>query len=353
MQFMVDMCRTYDDAFRIRLATTYIYVFNRPDMIHEVLAKQANRFHKDRIQKKLLGRFIGNGLTINDGEPWKRQRRLIQPAFHAKRLNLYMQEMIDQIVHMMSDWQDGSIIEIHQEMTKVTLNIVAKVLFGADVAAAHTIASPELYAAIAIFFEKTVGQQAIPFLIPSWLPTSSNRTLQHVKKMSNRLVLNIIHKRRAVREQTDDLLSMLLLARDEDGSQMTDTQIRDEVLTILIAGQHTTANALTWTWYLLSQHPECEAQLLEEIDRVLGKRLPTMEDFQHLRYADMVLKEALRLYPSAWLMSRQATEDVIVGGYHVPKGTIVAMSPYVLHRDPRWFEQPEQFRPERFSEENE
>jgi len=331
----------------------YIYATCNPDLMNEVLVKQASKFKKDRIQIAMLRRFLGNGLTANEGESWRRQRRLIQPAFHSSHHNSYVRKMVEKIAQMRESWENSSIIELHQEMVKVTLHIVTEVLFGADAASTHTVASPEVYAAMDAFMKRTIAQQVIPITPPSWLPNLFSRSLQRMTDATDKLILDIIQQRRAAKESADDLLTMLLQARDEDGSQMTDQQVHDEVLTLLMAGHDTTANSLSWTWYLLAQNPECQAQLREEVDRVLDGRLPTIADLQDLHYTNMIVKESLRLYPSVWLLGRQALEDVTIGNYQLAKDSIVIMSPYVLHRDPRWFDEPERFLPERFTEENE
>jgi len=347
LHFLLDTPRTYGDIVRLRFGTTTLYTISHPDMVHDVLAKHVNKFYKDKFQKTMVGRFLGyEGLSMSDGDAWKHQRQLVQPAFHNKRVNSYVQEMVNQIAQMMSDWQDGSIRDIHQDMRKVTLSIVAKALFGADAAIANTLASPAMYAAMGAYIEKTI-------ISPSWLPTPPDRTLREITEVAHRAVRGIIHERRTSEKHKNDLLSILLSAQDEDSMQMTDTQLHDQVLNLLVSGHETTASSLTWTWYLLSQYPDCATRLFEEVDRVLDGRLPTFEDIQHLRYTTMILKEALRLYPPVWLLGREALEEVVVGGYGLKKGSIVIMSPYVLHHDARWFEQPERFLPERFSEENE
>ncbi len=319
-----------------------------PDLSHEILAKQAQAFEKDPITRRSLGRIIHKGLTVDEGESWQRQRRLMQPAFHVSRINTYIQMMVHYTEQMLESWQEGEIFDINQELIALTLRIVAQALFGTDVMASASQVSKSMAS-----LEESFTKEALSPPIPYWLPTPHNLSVNRVLQGLDTLVRRIIAEHRSSGKDTGDLLSMLLLAQDEDGSQMSIQQVRDEVMTLLLAGHETTANALVWACYLLSQHPEVAQKLREEVDTILGQRAPTLEDLPHLQYVDMVIKETLRVYPPAWILGRQAMQDITLGGYRVGKGTMVFVSPYVQHHDPRWFEQPDEFRPERFSEENE
>jgi cytochrome P450 len=249
---------------------------------------------------------------------------------------------------MLAGWREGEVFDINQELIALTLRIVAQALFGTDVMEATSQVSKSM-----AFLEESFTKESSSLPVPYWLPTPHNLAVNRVLHALDTLVKSIIAEHRSTGKDTGDLLSMLLLAQDEDGSQMSDQQLHDEVLTLLLAGHETTANALVWACYLLSQHPEVAQKLHDEVDTVLGQRAPTLEDLPRLQYVDMVIKETLRIYPPAWILGRQAVQDVELGGYEIQKGSMAFVSPYIQHHDPRWFEQPEEFRPERFSEENE
>jgi cytochrome P450 len=348
LEFLQNSAQRYGDVFRLRFAFLSSYLFTHPDVSHEILAKQAQAFEKDPITCRSLGRIIHQGLTVNKGEPWKRQRRLMQPAFHVSRINTYAQMMVQYTEQMMASWREGEIFDINQELIALTLRIVAQALFGTDVMESASQVSKSM-----AFLEESFAKESLSLPIPYWLPTPHNLAVNRVLQGLDTLVRRIIAEHRSTGKDRGDLLSLLLLAQDEDGSQMSDQQLHEEVLTLLLGGHETTANALVWACYLLSQHPEVAQKLREEVDTVLGQRAPTLEDFPRLQYVDMVIKETLRVYPPAWILGRQAMQDVELGEYQVRKGTMVFVSPYVQHHDPRWFEEPEAFHPERFSEENE
>ena len=348
LEFLQNSAQRYGDVFRLRFAFLSSYLFTHPDVSYEILARQAQAFEKDPITRRSLGRIIHQGLTVNEGEPWKRQRRLMQPAFHVSRINTYVQMMVQYTAQMLAGWREGEIFDINQELIALTLRIVAQALFGTDVMESASQVSKSM-----AFLEESFAKESLSLPIPYWLPTPHNLAVNRVLQGLDILVRRIIAEHRSTGRDTGDLLSLLLLAQDEDGSQMSDQQLHDEVLTLLLGGHETTANALVWACYLLSQHPEVARKLRDEVDAVLGQRAPTLEDLPRLQYVDQVIKETLRIYPPAWILGRQAMQDVELGGYHVRKGTMVFVSPYVQHHDPRWFEEPEAFRPERFSEENE
>ena len=348
LELLQNSTRIYGDIFRLRFAFLSSYLFMHPDASHEILARQAQGFEKDPITQRSLGRIIHKGLTVNEGEPWKRQRRLMQPAFHVSRINSYVQMMVQYTEQMLARWRDGELFDINQELIALTLRIVAQALFGIDVMESAGQVSKSM-----AFLEESFTRESLSVPIPYWLPTPHNLAVNRVLQGLNSLVGRIIDEHQAMGKDTGDLLSMLLFAQDEDGSQMSDQQVHDEVLTLLLGGHETTANALVWACYLLSQHPDVVQKLHDEVDTVLGQRAPTLEDLQRLHYVDMVIKETLRVYPPAWILGRQARQDVVVAGYRISKGSMVFVSPYVQHHDPRWFEEPEAFRPERFSEENE
>ncbi|HWP28608.1 MAG TPA: cytochrome P450, partial [Chloroflexota bacterium] len=273
---------------------------------------------------------------------------LIQPAFHRQQLAAYSEIMVACTEQLLATWRDGEVRDIHQEMMRLTLQIVARALFGADVADEAAVVDEALRVALERFGTRL---SSLAFLLPDTLPTPDNWGFLRAARRLDAIVYRIIAARRASGADRGDLLSILLRARDEaDGGGMTDRQLHDEVMTLLLAGHETTAIALSWTWYLLSQHPAVEARLLAELQAVLGGRAPTAEDLPRLPYTEWVLWEALRLYPPAWALAREAVQDCEIGGYPVPAGTIVVMSQWLLHRDPRYFDAPERFLPERWAD---
>ena len=295
-------------------------------------------------------RLLGEGLLTSENPLHTRQRRLAQPAFHKQRIASYASLMVDYAErHQRERWKDGQTLDVSQEMMHLTLAIVGKTLFDTDTEREAEEVRAALSATMVSFTR---------FLMPfaellDHLPLPSTRRFQEARSRLDTIIYRMIDERRKSGADRGDLLSMLLMAQDEegDGGGMTDEQLRDEAMTIFLAGHETTANALTWTWYLLSQHPEVETRLHEEVDSVLAGRRPTVEDLPRLSYTEMVLAEAMRLYPPAWVLGRRALKDYEVGGYRVPAGSLVIMSQYVTHRDERFFPDPLRFDPERWTPE--
>ena len=347
MGFLVNLGNTYGDIAHFRLGPRrHGYMLNNPEYIHSVLVKNASKFNKGPALKRTGGNLVGNGLLSSEGDFHKRQRKLMQPAFHTKRVTSYSEVMVDYTLRMLDTWQAGEQRDMHEEMMKLTLEIVAKTLFDADVSGdAEAIGE-----AVTIGIDAVNERAGRPFALPRWVPTPKNQQRNAAAALLDETISSIIDERRASGEDKGDLLSMLLLAVDEEsGGQMSKEQARAEAMTLFIAGHETTANALAWTWYLLAKHPEVEAKLVAELARVLGGRRPTFEDLAQLPYTEMVLKEAMRLYPPAWLLSRMAMEDVSIGGYDLPKESLIFISPYAMHHDARYFADPERFDPERFA----
>jgi len=342
--FFTHCARTYGDITGMRYYTFRVFFINHPDFIEDVLVTNARKFHKGRVLRanKIL---FGEGLLTSEDSFWLRQRRLAQPAFHRSRIATYAETMVRYTERVLESWRDGEERDIHQEMMRITLQIVGKTLFDADVAKdAHQVGkSLELLLELSADFRRSI-------LIPSWVPTPRNIRKKLAVKKLDKIIYRIIEERRVSGRDAGDLLSMLLVARDEDGSRMTDKQLRDESITLFLAGHETTANALTWTWWLLAQNPAAENKLHAELSSVLSGRAPALDDIAKLKYTEQVLTESLRLYPPAWGTARLAIEDHEIGGYKVPKGTGVSLSQWVMHRDPRWFDAPEEFRPERWED---
>jgi cytochrome P450 len=340
--FLPTLGREYGDIVTMRFYKFRVYYVNHPDYIEEVLVNQARKFIKGRILRANKGLF-GNGLLTSEGDFWLRQRRLAQPAFHRARIAAYAETMVRLAERMLEGWRDGESRDVHAEMMRLTLQIVSKTLFDADVDADVQ----EVNRALEAIMEHNSDFRRL-ILTPSWLPTLRNIRAALATRRLNKIIYRIIGQRRAEGRNAGDLLSMLLHAQDEDGSRMTDRQLRDEVITLFLAGHETTALSLSWTWWLLAQHPQVEAKLHAELDATLGGRTPALEDLPKLRCLDHVVTESMRLYPPAWGMARLAIEDAEIGGYKIRKGSGVSLSQWVVHRDPRWYESPEEFQPERW-----
>lgn len=320
------------------------YVVTDPALIEEVLVTRSKLFIKDRVTRDLAA-VVGNGLLVSDGEFWRRQRRLAQPAFHRERIAGYAAVMVDHAERLADTWREGQVLDIHAAMMRLTLDIVAATLFATDVdgRVADTIADA-LAVIMARFSDPTLS--FFPWLAD--LPLPGNARFEAAIRRIDDVIRGIIAARRRSGVDHGDLLSMLLRARDDEGAQMTDEQLRDEALILFVAGHETTALALSWTWMLLSQHPAAWARLREELDRVLGGRPPTLADLPNLRYTDWVVHESMRLYPPAWSIGREALEDVRLGDVTIPRGGQIWLFQWAAHRDPRHFPHPERFMPERW-----
>jgi cytochrome P450 len=338
----------FGDVVYLRFGPQDVFFLNHPDYIKDVLVTHHQSFMKGRALQRAK-RLLGEGLLTSEGDFHRRQRRLAQPAFHRGRISSYGTVMTDYAARTASRWRDGETLDISQEMMRLTLAIVGKTLFDTDVEAE----ADEIGAALTSVME-LFDFLLLPFSeLLEHFPLPHVRRFQKAKERLDATIYRIIEERRLSDQDRGDLLSMLLAARDEegDGGQMTDLQVRDEVMTLFLAGHETTANAMTWTWYLLSQHPDVEAKLHAELDAVLEGRPPTVEDVPRLRYTEMVLAESMRLYPPAWAIGRLALKDQDIGGYTIPAKALVLLSPYVTHRDARYFPDPVRFDPERWTPE--
>ena len=343
--FFTDCAREYGDVVSLRLAGFPACLLNHPRHFEYVLVTNHRNFIKHSFFWRHVTALFGESLLTSEGDSWLRRRRLAAPAFQHERVAGYGRVMVDYAERRLEGWREGEVRDIHQEMMHLTMEIVTKTLFDIEMAgeaaggvgAAFDMGSAE----IAVRFRR-------PFKIPDAVPLPSNLRYRRAVRRLDELVYGIIKERRRNPSDRGDLLSMLMAARDEDGDAMSDRQLRDEVITLFLAGHETTALALTWTWYLLARHPEKEAKLLSELDRVLGGRAPSVEDMPRLPYAGSVVYESMRLYPPAYAFGREAVADCEIGGYHIPRGTTVFLSPWVMHRDGRFFERPEEFEPERW-----
>jgi cytochrome P450 len=343
--FLTKASREYGDLVYYRFLHQNMYQVNHPDYVREILVANQSNFIKSRaLQRAKI--LLGEGLLTSEGEYHLRQRRLVQPALHRERLARYAAAMSKCAVRAREHWQAGSAMDVSVEMAQLTLAVVAKTLFSADIESE----APEIGAAMT-----SILQLFQVLLMPfseylDKLPLPATRRFEKARARLDATIYGLIAERRKSGADTGDLLSMLLLAQDEDDRavQMSDEQVRDEALTLFLAGHETGANALTWTWFLLSQYPEVERRLHEEIDTVLGNRPPELADLAQLRYAEMILAEALRLYPPAWAIGRKALGDFTLGKFEIPAGSICIVSPFVVQRDAHWFPDPEKFDPERW-----
>ena len=346
LPFFQSLAERYGDISYFRLGPQQAFFFNHPDYIKDILVTNHHNFMKGLALQRAK-RLLGEGLLTSEGDFHRRQRRLAQPAFHRMRVASYAEVMTAYACQTRERWSDGETLDISEEMMRLTLGIVGKTLFDADVVSDAQEVGQAMSVAMDLFNTIT-----LPFYeLLQKLPLPQFRRFDDARLRLDAIIYRLIEERRRGGQDRGDLLSMLLLAQDTegDGGQMTDTQLRDELMTIFLAGHETTSNALTWTWYLLSQNPEVESKLHEEIDEVLAGRLPGFEDVARMKYTEMVLAESMRLYPPAWATGRMALNDFEIGGYRVPKKSLVLMSQYVMHHDPRYFAEPRRFDPERWS----
>jgi cytochrome P450 len=344
--------RQYGDVVRMRFVFSDAYLIYHPDSIKHVLQENNRNYNKDVFTYTMFRPFLGQGLLINDGESWLHQRRLMQPAFHRKRISAYGTIMTDATEKLLERWQSyaqqDSSLDVAEEMMRLTLQIVGKTLFSLDLSDETNTIGASVTTLL-----KLLGNYVYAPFPPIGIPTARNRRLLAANRSLEQVIYRMIAERRRQNTDTGDLLSMLLLARDEEtGQGMNDRQIRDELMTMLLAGHETTANTLAWTWYLLSQHPEVEQLLYTEVDEVLAGALPTVEHLSELKYANMVLEEALRLYPPAPILSRKAIADDELGGYPIPANSMILVSPYAIQHHPNYWPDPERFDPERFTPEH-
>jgi cytochrome P450 len=341
----------YGDVVRYRGGIWHAYLVSHPDDIRHIL-QDNNQNYRKGFSYEVLKPVLGTGLLTNEGDSWLRQRRLAQPAFHRARIARISGVISECIEAMLQRWDartdPEAPVDILPEMIRLTLEVVSRTLLGVQLGT-----EAEQVGQAVRELQAHVNYRATHlFSLPEKYPTPRNRRFHRWLSLLDSIVFRIIERHRTGGATGDDLLSMLLNARDQDsGEGMSDRQLRDEVMTIFLAGHETTATALAWTWYLLSENPEAEARLHAEVDAVLGRRPPAYRDLASLPYARMVLEESMRLYPPAWAVGRFAVDDDEVGGYRLPKGSQVVMSQYVTHRHPQFWDRPEAFDPERFTPE--
>jgi cytochrome P450 len=345
LAFYTRCAREFGDVFTVRFGFRRVWFINHPDLIERVLVTDARNFTKHfglRINRMLLG----YGLLTSEGDFWLRQRRLIQPAFLRERVAGYGPDMVALAERMVSSWHDGETRDVHADMTRLTLEIAAKTMLGVDFTDEAGVGMEAAMADIATTFRSRFYSL---IRLPDFVPTPANVRLRRAVRRLDDTLFGLIEQRRDG-GQGSDLLSILLRARGEGNERMTDRQLRDEAMTLFLAGHDTTALTLSWGLYLLARHPEVTDRLTAELREVLGDRPPTVADIPRLRYTDHVVHEVMRLYPAAYVFGRQTIGPMELGGYTVPARATVLMSQWVMHRDPRYWEDPEAFRPERWAD---
>lgn len=354
LEFYASLARDYGDLAFYRMGGERVFFVNDPRHIKDILVTHNQNFRKGRGLEGTRP-LLGKGLLTNEGESHLRQRRLMQPAFHRDRIAAYAATMVDYAERATAGWVDGSVADISHEMTRLTLSIAGKTLFDVDVEQQ----AAEVRLALRHVME-SFWTAMLPFsALLEHLPVPQLRRARAARARLDRIIYAMIAERRAlgldVLARRTDLLSMLLLATDEGSDQrrtgMSDKQVRDEAMTIFLAGHETTANALAWTWYLLSGAPGVQRRLHEEVDRVLGGRLPAVSDLPDLRYTKRIVTESMRLFPPAWILGRRAIREYPIGGYLAPARSLFLMCQWVTHRDARFFPEPEVFDPDRWTPE--
>ena len=343
LNFLMRLVREHGDIVYLRVVNHPVYILSHPRDIETVLVNRSSNFIKSVFLRESRALF-GGGLLTSEGSLWQRQRRALQPAFHHEHLLFYTRTMAESTARMLSTWQDGEERDVHRDMTRLTMEIVAKVLFGEEIGSEVERACE----AFGFFFGQYDKRFGL-YLIPEWLPTPENFRYRRAIKRLDEMVLRVIRQKLAKSNgEGPDVLSLLLGAHGTNGAGMEVRQVRDEMMTLFFTGHETTALALAWTFYLLGNNPEAERKLQAEVDSVLEGRAPAFQDLERLPYLEMVFKESLRLYPPAFGVVREAVNDCEIGGYPIPKGATLAMFQWAVHRDPRFFPRPEEFVPERW-----
>ena len=344
--FMTRTAREYGDIASWEDPGGLVFQLNHPDYIERVLVRNNENYIKGERFQRTLGPITGNGILNSEGAVWRRNRHLIQPAFHPDRIREYATMMTDFTEDALEDWRDGQTRLVHEDTMELTLRIVARALFGADIDE-HVDA---IGAALEEFMAAT--ENLGHFVLPPQVPTPARLRIKRARENLDEVVHRLIEERRA--NPTDrDVISKLLSVTDEEGDAMSTEQIRDEVVTLLLAGHETTALALTLTFYQLARNPPVEERLVEELEAVLDGRAPTMDDLSDLTYTEKVVKESMRRYPPVPGVIREPVKPDVIGGYEIPAGATVRMHQWVVHRDPRWYDDPLAFRPERWTDEME
>ncbi len=345
VDFFLELAQTYGPLASFRVGRWRLFLASDPDLIQQVLVTDAKYYIK-HFGVRTFRPVLGNGLVTSEGDFWLRQRRLIQPAFLKARVLSYVPAMVELTNAMLERWSPGKSVDVETEFSALTSAIALKTLFGLEAQGDRE----RLDGSLRLAFDLLTARLDWPIQVSLWLPTLANLRLRRAIAALTRVVDGFIAAGRARRPPGNDLLSTMIAAQHEDGTQMSDRQLRDEAMTLYLAGHETTALALAWTWYLLSQHPRVEEKLANEWGRVLNGRAPGADDLAALPYTAAVIAESMRLYPPVYALGREATTDLELGGYRVKRGYTVLMSQWVNHRDPKYFPEPERFSPERWED---
>jgi cytochrome P450 len=338
------IAREYGDIVGFQALGMPRVLLSRPEYVQQLLVLDHAKFHKSPLTKMAVGPLLGQGLLVSEGDFWRQQRRLAQPAFHRARTNAYSPVMVECALEHAKQWHGGETRNIAEEMMKVTLEVAVRTLFGTSLASD----SEHIGRAMTYLMRYHLRRARTPWRTPAFLPTPAKRRAKRDRQFMDSMVYRIISERRKDAGSHNDLLTLLMAAMHEDGTQMTEQQLRDETMTLFLAGHETTALSLSWTWYLLGENPEAEARLHEELHDVLGGRPADVSDLEKLPYLNAVVNEGLRLYPPAYMMARTNVEPVRFGEYEIPSGRTILASQWVMQRDARFFDQPERFLPERW-----
>jgi cytochrome P450 len=346
--FAAEVARDYGDFTYVRVGWVRLYFVNRPELIREVLATKVKSFPKLRRQMRALRKIEGDGLVASDGEIWTRHRPVVQGSFHNRHFERYAEVINDFTQRRIAGWSTGTPFNMADEMNELALEIIAKIVFDVDLEAD----AARLRDAVHVFRTDMQREVSTPVPLPDWLPLPAKIRQRRAVAEVNALIWREIRARRASETVGDDMLGqMLAAARKVPGRAITDAEIRDEAATLFVAGHDTTSAALAWFWFCLASNPAVEQRVLQEINQVVGQRTPTFADIPRLRYLDCFVKESMRLYPAAgFLFGREAAEDVELGGYKIRRGSWVFIAPYIVHRDPNVFANPEVFDPTRFGQ---
>jgi cytochrome P450 len=346
LAYLDSVWRTYGDVVQFPVPKPPSYLVNDPDGVRSVLVTTARSYGKSTIQYSALSLVTGEGLLSADTAEWKRQRPMVQPAFHRETLTTIVSHVATAAERIIEDWNaltEGAVVDIDAAIMNAALEVVGHALFGSDLSTDADVLTTATLDALDV----VIARARVPITPPAWVPTPGNRKLSSSVAALDRAVHSMLDSR-GVREVPADMLDLLITARDDEGHALTETEIRDQVVTFIVAGHETVASALTWTFALLAENPEVMRLLQAEADAVLGGNAAQFADYQRLPYARAVIDETLRLYPPAWLITRNSLGDDSLGGYEVPEGSLIIMSPWLLHRHPGVWANPDRFDPQRF-----
>ncbi|WP_311170517.1 cytochrome P450 [Halobellus ordinarius] len=351
--FLTTVADAYGDVTRFDLGPVETHLLTNPADIERVLVTDDAKYRKPDFQDDAIGTLLGDGLLLSEGDTWRKQRQLAQPAFGPNRIAKMGELITRHAESMLDDWNPGDLTDVHLEMARVTVRIIVEAMFGSQLTDEQTRTIQENLEPLGRRFEPSPAR----FLIPDWLPTRENRQYHESVRTLEGIIDDIVEERRGTEydpsvdpaadgDDPMDLLSVLLRAKGR--GEQTDKQLRDEMMTMLLAGHDTTALTLTYTWYLLSEHPEVESRVHAELDEVCGGDPPTAADVRDLDYLERVIQESMRLYPPVYVLFREPKVDVRLGGYRIPRGSAVMLSQFAVHRSGRWYDEPETFDPDRW-----